>query len=121
MIEKFIYTVKMQVRITGENNKMFFFKRKSINEAVKECRQTPGAILVDVRETNEFHSGHISGAVNVPLSRIGTIEASKDRPLYLYCLRGNRSRQAVRVLKQMGYADLRSIGGINGYKGQLER
>ena len=88
---------------------------------MEECRRTPGAILLDVREVDEFNSGHIPGAVNVPLSRIGTIDAPKDRPLYVYCLRGTRSRQAVSALKQMEYAEVRSIGGITAYKGQLER
>jgi len=45
----------------------------------------------------------------------------KDTPLFIYCLRGARSRKAVRVLKQMGYTDVRSIGGISSYKGQVER
>ena len=100
---------------------MIFFKRININDAVEECRRTPGAILLDVREADEFNSGHIPGAVNVPLSRIGTIDAPKDRPLYVYCLRGTRSRQAASAMKQRGYADVRSIGGITGYKGNLER
>ena len=100
---------------------MFFFNRINIDDAVEECRRTPGAILLDVREVDEFNSGHIPGAVNVPLSKIDTIDAPKDRPLYVYCLRGTRSRQAVGTLKQMGYAEVRSIGGITAYKGQLER
>ena len=75
---------------------MLFFNWININAAVEECRRTPGAILLDVREVDEFNSGHISGAVNVPLSRIGTIDAPKDRPLYVYCLRGTRSRQRER-------------------------
>ena len=46
---------------------MFFFSKTDINRAVEECRNTPGAVLLDVRETEEFCSGHIPGAVNVPL------------------------------------------------------
>ena len=98
---------------------MFLFGRSSINEAVLECRNTPDAVLLDVRETEEFRSSHIPGAVNVPLSRIGAIDIPKDRPLYVYCLRGTRSKKAVNILKHMGY-DARSIGGITGYKGQLK-
>ncbi len=97
-----------------------FFNRTNINEAVEECRNTSNATLLDVREVDEFRSGHIPGAVNVPLSRINTISLPKDRQLYVYCLRGTRSRQAVSALKQMGYT-AKSIGGIASYKGQLER
>ena len=98
---------------------MFLFRRSRINEAVLECRNTPDAVLLDVREADEFRSGHIPGAVNVPLSRIDAIAIPKNRPLYVYCLRGTRSKRAVSKLKRMGY-DARSIGGITGYKGPLE-
>ena len=99
---------------------MFFFNKTNINKAVEECRSTPGAVLVDVREPDEFQAGHIPGAVNVPLSGIQTIDVPKTGTLYVYCLRGTRSRQALAVLRRMGY-DARSIGGIASYKGQLER
>ncbi len=98
---------------------MFLFGRNMINEAVSECRNTSNAVLLDVREADEFRSGHIPGAVNVPLSRINAIDIPKDKPLYLYCLRGTRSRKAVSILKRMGYT-AKSIGGITGYKGPIE-
>ena len=100
---------------------MFFFSRENINDLVAECRGTEGAVLLDVREADEFRAGHIPGAVNVPLSLISSIDIPKDRPLYVYCLRGSRSKSAVGALRQMGYADARSIGGILSYKGPLER
>ena len=100
---------------------MFFFSRENINDLVAQCRGTEGAVLLDVREVDEFRSGHIPGAVNVPLSLIASIDIPKDRPLYVYCLRGSRSKSAVGALRQMGYADAKSIGGILSYKGPLER
>ena len=100
---------------------MMFFNRININDAVEECRKTPNAVLLDVREDNEFHSGHIPGAVNIPLSRINTINIPKDKALYVYCLRGTRSKQAVSRLKAMGYQNVRSIGGITAYKGTTEK
>ena len=100
---------------------MFFFKRTNINDAVEACRRTPGAVLLDVREEDEFRSGHIPGAVIVPLSRIGGMDLPRQKALYVYCLRGTRSRRAVSVLKQMGYENARSIGGIVSYKGPLNR
>ena len=99
---------------------MFFLNRTNINDAVKECRMTPGAVLLDVREVDEFCSGHIPGAINVPLSIIESTTLPKDKPLYVYCLRGTRSRQAVGILRRKGY-DAKSIGGIAAYKGELER
>ena len=99
---------------------MFFLHRTNINVAVEDCRRTSGAILLDVREADELRLGHIPGAMNAPLSTIEATTLPKDRPLYVYCLRGTRSRRAVGILKRKGY-DARSIGGIVSYKGELER
>ena len=99
---------------------MFFFTRIDINEAVQECRNTPDAVLLDVREADEFRSGHIPGAVNHPLSAIEKIEIPKDKQLYVYCLRGPRSKRAVGILKRMGY-EAKSIGGIAAYRGTIEK
>ena len=98
---------------------MFFFSKTDINRALEEVRNTPGAVLLDVREAEAFRSGHIPGAVNVPLSMIHTISVPGTCTLFVYCLRGTRSRRAVNILKQMGY-NARSIGGIASYKGQTE-
>lgn len=93
----------------------------NINKGLEEVRSVPGAILIDVRETDEFVSGHIPGAINIPLSTIPITTLPKDAPLYLYCLRGTRSKQAARILKSMEYTNVKSIGGITGYKGKMER
>ena len=97
-----------------------FFRKANINAGVEECRNTPGAVLVDVREADEFRAGHIPKAVNLPLSTIQNISFAKTTPLYLYCLRGSRSKRAEGILKRLGYTVVRSIGGINGYKGNVE-
>ncbi|WP_282711251.1 rhodanese-like domain-containing protein [Lancefieldella sp. Marseille-Q7238] len=95
----------------------------NINEGVAEARETSGAILVDVREADEYASGHIKGAVNVPLSSIGKISSTVSDiavPLFLYCASGARSARAMKALKQMGYTSVRNIGGIRGYTGPVE-
>ena len=97
-----------------------FFRRDDINAGVEECRGTPGAVLLDVREADEFRSGHIPGAANLPLSRIEETRLEKNAEIFVYCLRGTRSRQAVSRLTRMGYTKVRSIGGITRYKGELE-
>ena len=99
-------------------DKMFLFA--NINKKLEEYRNTPGAVLVDVREVDEFRSGHIPGAINQPLSTISQIKIPKDKTLFVYCLRGSRSRRAVGILKRMGYS-AKSIGGITAYKGEIER
>ena len=93
---------------------------RNINKGLQEYKATPGAVLVDVREVDEFKTGYIPGAVNAPLSMITSSNLPKDKPLFLYCLRGTRSKQAAEILKRMGYT-VKSIGGISGYQGETER
>jgi rhodanese-related sulfurtransferase len=94
---------------------------KDIHEYLKEYKDTPHAVLIDVREKDEFAEGHIPGAFNVPLSSIQEITADKEAPLFVYCLRGSRSKSAVAALEKMGYTNVRSIGGIARYKGEIAR
>lgn len=96
---------------------MFF---TNINRGRKEYKNTKEAILIDVREADEFHAGHIPGAVNIPLAAVGDISYPKDTPLFVYCLHGTRSKRAALILKSRGYAKVESIGGIRSYHGPLE-
>lgn len=98
-----------------------FFHSEDINDGVEAFRSTPNAVLLDVREVIEYRSGHIPGAINIPLSDIDSISLPKDTPLFVYCLRGTRSRQAVSAMKKMGYVNVKSIGGIAAYEGEIER
>ena len=100
---------------------MFNYGKTDINAGVKECSGTPRAVLVDVREPHEFNAGHIPGAINIPLSTIDQISIEKDIPVFVYCLRGSRSKRAAEAMKKMGYADVKSIGGIKQYTGKLEK
>ncbi len=92
----------------------------NINRKLEEYRNTPGAVLVDVREFDEFRSGHISGAINQLIFTISQIMILKDDTLFVYCLRGSRSKRSMEILTRMGYS-ARSIGGITAYKGEIER
>jgi phage shock protein E len=70
------------------------------------------AVLVDVRSKEEWDKGHVAGAVLLPvdslrkhsLDREKLAEAlPKDKPLYLYCMVGMRSKAAAVILKREGY------------------
>lgn len=79
-----------------------------------------GHRLVDVRETQEFKQGHIAGAVNIPLSQIERRlnEIPKDKPVYLYCRSGMRSKQAAKLLSRHGYNEISQLnGGISVWDG----
>ena len=100
-----------------------FFRQPDINRGVSDFRNTPGAILLDVRSPQEYREGHIPGSKNIPLQtidKVRTVAENKDTPLYVYCRSGGRSRQAVQRLGQMGYRKVTNIGGIAAYRGKVE-
>ena len=100
-----------------------FFKQPDINNGVQEYRKTNGAVLMDVRTPQEYREGHIPGSKNIPLQAIDKIRSvaeNKDTALFVYCHSGGRSRQAVSMLQHMGYTNVRNIGGITAYQGEVE-
>jgi phage shock protein E len=101
-----------------------FLRTADINEGVAEYKKTKGSLLLDVRTAEEYHGGHIEGSINIPLDRInsiGNIVKDKSTPLYVHCLSGGRSGQAVSYLKRIGYTNATNIGGIGNYRGKVVR
>ena len=73
------------------------------------------AVVVDVCEPDEFASGHVVGAKNIPLSALdaklaGAVK-NKALPLILVCQSGARSGRAVHIAKKLGYQQAQSLGG----------
>ncbi|MDQ5808835.1 MAG: molybdopterin-synthase adenylyltransferase MoeB [Actinomycetota bacterium] len=81
-----------------------------------------GAVVVDVRETEEVAQGKIPGAIHVPRgyleSRIEGAAPDRSQRVILYCASGNRSALAAKTLKDdLGYANVESMtGGITLWK-----
>lgn len=78
------------------------------------------ALVLDVRETGEWSSGHITGARHITLAqlekRMSEIEKFKDRPIIVVCATGNRSSSACGQLKKGGFEKVFSLGGgISGW------
>ena len=79
-------------------------------------------VLVDVREKEEYREGHLPGAVSIPRGFLEMqVEGKlpeKNAPVITYCQSGVRSLFAGKVLKDMGYRDVRSLtGGYGAWKG----
>lgn len=75
-----------------------------------------GSLLLDVRTPEEYADGYIESATNLPLDDIKagkTPDVDKSKTLYVYCKSGNRSAQAVALLKNAGYTNVQDLGGIN--------
>ena len=98
------------------------FKAPDLNDGLIRFWDTLGAVLLDVREADEYAAGHVTGSINLPLSEIDIVETvipDRNTPVFAYCLVGSRSRQAVSRMRSMGYAQAESIGGIRSYRGAL--
>lgn len=94
-----------------------------MDEAKALMEESEGYILLDVRTKEEYESGYIPGAINIPLSDINENVVSslpdKSQMILVYCRSGNRSRQASDKLSRLGYTNIIEIGGINSWKGEI--
>ncbi|CDZ74301.1 Hypothetical protein ING2D1G_0101 [Peptoniphilus sp. ING2-D1G] len=96
--------------------------KMSLETAVEVNKKTDSSVkLIDVREVGEFESGHVPGAINIPMGTLTeSKEFTKDDLLILYCRSGARSAAAQRILEQEGYYVI-DAGGIISYSGEIER
>ncbi|MDB5730362.1 MAG: Rhodanese domain protein [Variovorax sp.] len=79
------------------------------------------AVVVDVREPEEFAAGRITGARNVPLAqleaKLAATVKNKNLPLVLVCDSGARAQRAVATAKKLGYEQAQAMaGGIKAWK-----
>lgn len=71
------------------------------------------ALLIDVREPDEWAAGHIDGATHIPMSGLmaRVDEVPKDRDVVVVCKVGSRSAQVAAYLLQHGWANVRNLDG----------
>lgn len=75
--------------------------------------------LIDVRTREEFASGHIVGAINIPVEELAgrLSEVSPNTPVVVYCRSGNRSAQAADLLDSAGFNNIYDLGGVLDWTG----
>jgi rhodanese-related sulfurtransferase len=86
------------------------------NEAAKMFSEQK-AIIVDVREDDEWKAQHIAGAIHIPLaqveSRLGELTQYKDSTVIMQCRSGKRSAKAASTLQAAGFTKVYNLtGGI---------
>ena len=94
-------------------------------EAAKEMMDTQEVVILDVREQHEYDSGHIPGAVLLPVGTITEDTAAAvidelDTVILVYCRSGNRSKTASQALADLGYTNVYEFGGINDWPYEIE-
>ena len=79
------------------------------------------AVVVDVREPDEFAAGHVTNSRNVPLDQLETrlpaTVKNKSLPVLLMCATGARAGRALAIAKKLGYEQAQVVGGgLKGWK-----
>lgn len=77
-------------------------------------------LLIDVRSPEEFATGHLDGAINIPheqiAEQIARFTQDKNAEIQLYCRSGRRSGVALETLQGMGYKNLSNLGAYDDLK-----
>ena len=117
-----VLSALMLTGCAGAGNQTNSYRQITMDEAVAMMEQESGYIILDVRRPDEYATGHIPNAINVPNENIGTDEISqlpdKDQLIMVYCRSGRRSKEAAEKLVKLGYTNIVEFGGILDWKGE---
>lgn len=92
---------------------------KQVYDISENIEKYPDYVIVDVRSVEEYKSGHIKNAINVPLPNISEIDISKDKKVIVYCRSGSRSLTSAGELHKLGYKYIYNMGGILDWEYEL--
>ena len=98
------------------------YEHISQEEAAAIMSTQPDIIILDVRTQEEYESGHIPGAICIPLQSIdeSVIELlpNKEQVILVHCRSGKRSVEASGKLAELGYTNIKEFGGILTWEGE---
>ena len=99
------------------------YRQITMEDAAAMMEEEADYIILDVRTKEEYASGHIPNAINIPNEVIGSEEIlelpDKDQLILVYCRSGNRSKQASKKLANLGYTNVVEFGGIMDWTGEI--
>ena len=109
-----------------DTNNTVSYQQITAEEAKSMMDEQPDAVILDVREQDEYDAGHIPGAV---LLSVGTIDEEtaasaipeKDTVVLVYCRSGNRGKEASQALVDLGYTGIYEFGGMNTWPYEVEQ
>ena len=87
-----------------------------LNEKMKQPKRP---LVLDVRQPDEFRTGHITSAKLIPLGELSRRinELPKDKEIACICATGSRSRSATKILLRAGYNAINVKGGMMSWSG----
>lgn len=118
-MKKTLLTVVMLVFLTACSSTSY--ETISLNEMANFTEQ--GYTIVDVREPDEYATGHITESINLPLSTLQQGDFApleKKQPYIIICRSGNRSKTASDILYDKGYTVVNTSEGMSSWTGEVE-
>jgi rhodanese-related sulfurtransferase len=93
----------------------------SPREVLGRLDRNGAPLLLDVRTPEEFASGHVPGAVNIPYDEVGQrsadLDAHRDQEVVVYCEKGGRAAKAAQALADAGFRSIRHLeGDMSGWR-----
>ena len=111
--------------LVSEKGEKAMYQQITPEEAKKIMDSKEDFVILDVREADEFESGHISGAILIPYTEIflkaEEMIPDKNKQILVYCRSGRRSKIAAESLAKLGYTNIKEFGGINQWPYDLEK
>ena len=107
----------------GGNGVTAGYTEISQDQAREMMAASENFLILDVRTEEEYASGHIAGAINLPLQEIEdappALLPDLSQEIFVYCRSGNRSKQASGKLADLGYKNVFEFGGIHTWDGEI--
>lgn len=114
-MKKYFFAICILWACTGEAQKVVLMP----TEFQKKAKETPDAILLDVRTPEEIDAGRIENSQSIVFddSFDKKLERLQHKPLFVYCASGKRSAKAAKILRDKGYKNVFELeGGINAWR-----
>ncbi len=111
------------VELFGKNNEksvfpVSFVRQNNISGEEALNLAGNGAIIIDVREKEEFCEAHFYNSVNIPISQIDEIlKYPRDTIIIFCCLSGGRAEKALKFAQEKGFVNVYNVGGYEKLQG----
>lgn len=104
-------------------NQLGGFEKLEVATFQSKLKESPNAVLLDVRTPEEFAAGNIEGAMNIDFKASDfeqkIAELDKSKTYFVYCLSGIRSGKAADRMSELGFTSLYTLNG--GYTAWTEK
>lgn len=109
-----LMTITLLIVKTEVGVRMSNILQLNVNEAVR-LMNDDDVIILDVRESSEYSSGHLRDSIHIPISalskRVSELEKFKNKKILAYCRSGARSNTACRTLNKLGFENVSNLAG----------